>query len=512
MAAGTRLLFLTLAALALLTLPRVLKVGMFFDGVTFSSFARNLAEGKGTFWAPHYTETVWPRYFDVPPLGFWLQSWVYRLFGDHVSLDPMWDLATGLLIVLLLVPMWTLAWRTEQAAVGAWWPVLMFVSFPMTAKTLTHNLMEHPMAVFVLASSVLALLGLSRREVRAQIGYGTASGLLLVAACLTKGPQAIFPLVLPVFAALFFPSAVRWRHALVSTVSMAGALVGGIAIIYVSSPGAREFFHAFTQGVLSQLQGGRGGGQASRWAFFGAGLLQLAVPVGIGALGALLCKTPVRIFKNRRFGFFLALACCGSLPLLISPKLYARYLFPSLPFFALALGALFESVALRVEQLVQDRRTWSRAVMGAAIGGGVVAVALMLVNAGEVRRAKEFHADLPLQGVDLDGRALVSVCPSALTADWRLVANMQRVYRASLTGRLGGRFLLVEKQGHCSIPPHCELLQATPPLKYLLYRCQPESGPAVENQRPHGEITLAEERSERYARVGPTTLFRLTPS
>ncbi|MFQ5932091.1 MAG: hypothetical protein ACE5MM_06770, partial [Nitrospiraceae bacterium] len=134
--ARRHLFLLTLAMLALLTFPRILKVGMFFDGVTFASIARNLAEGKGTFWAPYYTETVYPSFLEYLPLGFWLQSWVYRLFGDHVTLDPIWDLGMGVLIVLLLVPMWRLTCRNDQSSVGAWWPVLLFVSVPMTAKTL----------------------------------------------------------------------------------------------------------------------------------------------------------------------------------------------------------------------------------------------------------------------------------------------------------------------------------------------------------------------------------------
>lgn len=78
----------------------------------------------------------------------------------------------------------------------------------------------------------------------------------------------------------------------------------------------------------------------------------------------------------------------------------------------------------------------------------------------------------------MEDRALVSVCLPALAPDWRLVANMQRVYRASLTGRLGRRFLLVEKGGQCSIASRCERLQATPPLRYLVYRCRPESSTA----------------------------------
>ena len=42
-------LFLILVSKSLLT------EGMFFDGVTYASISRNMAEGQGTFWNPHYT-------------------------------------------------------------------------------------------------------------------------------------------------------------------------------------------------------------------------------------------------------------------------------------------------------------------------------------------------------------------------------------------------------------------------------------------------------------------------
>ena len=35
-------------------LPRVVKKGMFGDGLLYSSISRNLAEGRGTYWKPFF--------------------------------------------------------------------------------------------------------------------------------------------------------------------------------------------------------------------------------------------------------------------------------------------------------------------------------------------------------------------------------------------------------------------------------------------------------------------------
>ena len=69
---------LTLAALAAALVPRLAQRGMFVDGVTYAAIARNLAEGRGTFWSPHYTATLYSIFHEHPPLGLWLESLWFR--------------------------------------------------------------------------------------------------------------------------------------------------------------------------------------------------------------------------------------------------------------------------------------------------------------------------------------------------------------------------------------------------------------------------------------------------
>ena len=84
---------LTLAVGAAATVPRLAHRGMFVDGITYASIARNLAEGRGRFWAPSYTATVYPEFHEHPPLGFWLQSLWFRVFGDHVFVERAYSIA-----------------------------------------------------------------------------------------------------------------------------------------------------------------------------------------------------------------------------------------------------------------------------------------------------------------------------------------------------------------------------------------------------------------------------------
>src|SRR6266496_888930 len=51
--------YLTLAVFAAYTLPRLAHRGMFVDGITYAAVARNLAEGRGTFWTPFFMAVIW---------------------------------------------------------------------------------------------------------------------------------------------------------------------------------------------------------------------------------------------------------------------------------------------------------------------------------------------------------------------------------------------------------------------------------------------------------------------
>ena len=151
---------LTAAALAAAILPRLAQRGMFVDGVTYASIARNLSEGRGSFWAPSYTATIYPQFHEHPPFGFWLQSLWFRVLGDHLFVERAYSLAAAIGTALLIA----LIWRRLNAATARdpggfeWLPILFWIVVPVVSWAIVGNLLE--VSLSALLGTVLGLLGL----------------------------------------------------------------------------------------------------------------------------------------------------------------------------------------------------------------------------------------------------------------------------------------------------------------------------------------------------------------
>src|SRR5215471_15032907 len=191
------LVFLALSLYGLLVLPRMLSYGMFMDGVVYASIARNMAENYGSFWQPYYTTTVYPIFYEHPPLGFWLQSWAYRLCGDSVYVETWWGFGVGTLILLVLAGIWRCVAPQGYALAGAWFPIMLFIVTPMTSWALANNLLENTMTCFIVLAVWLCIVSLQNPHIGLSCLYGICSGLSIFCAMLIKGPGALFPLEIP---------------------------------------------------------------------------------------------------------------------------------------------------------------------------------------------------------------------------------------------------------------------------------------------------------------------------
>jgi 4-amino-4-deoxy-L-arabinose transferase-like glycosyltransferase len=134
------LVFVVISLYCLLVLPRLLSYGMFMDGVVYASIARNMAENYGSFWQPYYTATVYSTFYEHPPLGFWLQSWAYRLCGDSVFVEAWWGFCVGTLILLVFAGIWRCLTPQGDALAGSWFPIMLFIVMPMTSWALANNI------------------------------------------------------------------------------------------------------------------------------------------------------------------------------------------------------------------------------------------------------------------------------------------------------------------------------------------------------------------------------------
>ena len=191
---------------------------MFVDGVTYASIARNLSEGRGSFWSPSYTATIYPQFHEHPPLGFWLQSLWFRVLGDHGYVERAYALAAAAGTAWLIAVIWrrlnTRAGPEDRPAggrppgasqrrgTGRGLRVAAGAVVDPCSGRLVGDRRQPARNEPVAADDGGGCRGwLRRRSPRrpvASAGWGIVSGVCVVAAALTKGPVGLFPLAAPV--------------------------------------------------------------------------------------------------------------------------------------------------------------------------------------------------------------------------------------------------------------------------------------------------------------------------
>jgi 4-amino-4-deoxy-L-arabinose transferase-like glycosyltransferase len=479
---------LTAAVFAAATLPRLAHRGMFVDGVTYASIARNLAIGRGSFWNLSYTSTIYPVFHEHPPLGFWLQSLWFRAFGDHLWVERAYTLAAAVLTALLIASCWRRMCRTSvrrenvdadrsagraltqpgndrhpishdavapSAAVHPlpldaldWLPVLLWIIVPVVSWTIVGNLLETTVAVFT-TSAVLTTWRAVDADETQQTWWSAVSGLCIVAAVLTKGPVGFFPLVVPVALLLFFEPVRVFRALLVQwlTVAACGLILWNVAAARIS---LTEYLN---QQVMAALSGAREVGRPMTVVdtllseVLIPEALALALPLALLRLFA----APLAAELRRALALF-AIGLAGTLPILVSSKQAGHYLVPAVPLFALAaanLGA--PAVAGLVAWIHASRRQSAVTLLTAVLVLGTIAASLYPVGRDQVRLA-----DIDRLAAKMPRDQTIRLCPAS-NGDWGLHAWFERLFLVSLdaSGRQWPWFLRTTGGNGC-VPDTCD--------------------------------------------------------
>ncbi len=470
---------LTLFAVAVLTAavsPLLLTVSRFLDGVLYAAMARNMAEGVGDLWHPHWIGAAGRVYHEQPPLAIWIASHLYRVAGDIPGLDPLWSLVQTIGLMLLLAVIWcrTTAMAPPVAAqAGAWWPILLFAALPLTQWMARSHMLESTMALFVAGAILAALIGVRAKNPISGWGWGAAGGAMVTLAVLSKGPAGAFPLAVPLIAAATLERR-RFAHALGVTLAMLAGAAAAAGVLVVRDPEAMAFVRQYLdQQVLARFEGRRvAGGSHFHLLKVLAGEMGVAAGIALAA-GLVLRRWPLRQEGPALIAgggvplFFLVVGLAGTLPILLSDKQSRWYLFPALPFFVLAFAALTAPIAHRIELRLAGH---ARRVALAAAALLLLAGAVTGIRAGTPVRHREFVAAFVYGNLALPPRAMVTACPESLSRDWQLVADLQRYRRASLVAAPDQPFLLARGDA-CTVPPTCSAHAASGP--YRIYRCAP---------------------------------------
>lgn len=425
---------LTTAAFVAAIVPRLLQRGMFVDGVTYSSIARNLAEGRGRFWAPSYTATIYPEFYDHPPLGFWLQSLWFRLLGDHLFVERAYAATAAVVTALLIVRMWRRLHHRTAAGQHDWLPIALWIAVPVVSWAVVGNLLETTVAMFTTAAVAAMVEVGETASAGRSAGWGTVSGLCIVGAALTKGPVGLFPLAAPV---VMFACAVGNRRSVSWFLASQWLTVAVCAAALLGSPEPRRSLTLYVdQQVLAALSGRREM-SASSLTIVKALVQSVCAPMllvtGTIALAVKRWTPPSRADRSLALAF-IALGLAGTLPILASAKQAGHYLVPAVPFYAIGVaGLIIGSLPDAAERLSAATPRRAIELLSAAIFVSA-AVAAFVPGFG---RDRARLADLDALAGVVPRDAVIGICPAA-NADWGLHAWFERRFNVALDAR-GGR-------------------------------------------------------------------------
>ena len=455
---------------------------MFFDGLIYASIARNMSQGVGSFWYPHYTQFFLNPFYEHPPLVFWMQSFAYRIFGDHRLVEFLWGTVCALLIIFFIYRLYMLSdpKKTNEQKVfrTSWFPIFLFAAIPTISWTFSNNILENTMTVFTTASVWLMFRAfISGKKI---FLHSFIAGALIIMAFMSKGLTGLFPLAVPAILLISyrkFKFKEIKNYIIKPCLAIAAATFLFALLIYVfkRQEAAAYSFYYFNNQVMKSLSGEN---ENVRYMYLVYRFLgELIVPVFMATALYFILKWTKKYLKplkqdNKFFIAMLLIAASASLPTFISPKQRIWYLFASWPFYSLAIAYYFRNTALSINKIF-GRTFLKRTALVFSLLFVAVSLGLLLFSSGtKFKRLPEFYNDLISQNVSLTGeQVVISVCPKTMSGSWETLAFMQRYYKASFTLDDDKQFLLSDLTSpDCLAFKNC-IPMNTAPKRFALYRC-----------------------------------------
>jgi 4-amino-4-deoxy-L-arabinose transferase-like glycosyltransferase len=460
-------LLLVLVAMALM-LPNIMSRGMFLDGVTYATVSRNLAEGHGSFWMPFYTDTLYPHFFEHPPLVFGIESVFFRVFGNGYFVEKFYSLLTFLVTGWLILKIWKLV-LADEASPSKWLPLLLWVITPLVYWTYVNNMLENTMDIFCLGSIAILLYGWETEKRKILIWF--ASGLLIFGGLLCKGPFALFPLAIPFLYWLILRS-IKFGEVIISTTVISAVLCIGLMLLWQYPPARNNLNGYLHVQLLASLNGKREHVTGSHFVLLkdlGSQLIPIFILLACTWGASKIWKGSGIKINIRVAMFFLLTGMAASFPVMISPKQMIHYVIGSIPFYGMAAAVVLLPY---VQYLASKIRINSRGFKWVNYGllTGILLVMLVSVTLINTNgRDEVLLDDLENMETDLPVGGRIN-CNSRMYYNWQVHAYLYRFYHVSLDDKnIDSGYFLTDKEHEDEVPAGYVPFNNSN-LKFLLYR------------------------------------------
>jgi 4-amino-4-deoxy-L-arabinose transferase-like glycosyltransferase len=402
-----------------------LSEGMFMDGTIYSTMARNMAIGLGSFWKPHFSDTMFQAFTEHPPLAFGLESILFRIFGDSRFVEKFYSLLTTVTTAVLMVLIWKQVFKKSKTA---WLPLFFWITMETVQWASVNNMLENTIIVFICLSVLFYL----KSQKSARIVFLILSGVMLSCGFLTKGFVTFTPFALPFFIWVFIRGN-KFFSMVLDTLIIVISSVVPLILLYLFT-GAHEFLPKYIEFAIYKIS--EGDTIYSRY-YILKRLVMETLPSVIIILILIFYNWKSKISERnissdiRQALVFFSLGMSGVLPILLTMDQSAYFLLTSFPFFAISFGFVINPLVETWMERININSTGYRAFKIFGIVSLSAGIILSVYFRNDYNREKVKLQDIKLILGQLRENSTISILPVMFT-DWSLHTYYARYKNVSL--------------------------------------------------------------------------------
>ncbi len=445
---------------------------MFVDGVLYSCVARNMAANEGTFWFPimHQLEIVGLQTFhEQPPLGFFLESLFFRLFGDGLYTERLYTFTLLLCASMLIAAIWKRLVEDDSLRKMVWLPLFLWLLTPTVFWSYQHAILENTMVVFILLAVYFQLKTIHAEK---KNGYWLVlAGVSIFLASLTKGVPGLFPCGFFVLYWLITRK-ISFKQALwqTSIVVLVPALIYVIILQFnAASESLGNYFFERLIGRVNDTPTVN-----SRMSILVKLFNDLLPMLLLFALWWIIAKTKKQNVllpsaKVRLGAFMMSLGLLGSLPLMATKVQKAFYYTPAIPFFAIGIGILLAPGILRWISRLNSKTNGYRAALIISALPVISGLALSVNSIGKYSREETWIKDIDKIGAKLEEGTNVSAS-EFLSRKWSVRFYLDRYERIYINDKQQQDFLISTEKSMNEEFSEYKLLDLNTEIMFLYQR------------------------------------------
>ncbi len=389
----------TISSILILTISQLIQDGVFMDGMLYISVSKNLADGLGTFWEPHFSLTYYSIFREQPPLYFGLLAFFYKIFGTSLYVERLFCFLCFVFTLLYIHKIWKiLFFEDKHLNKNSWLPILFFTTIPICFWSYANHVEETVMTLFVTMS--IYYLSKALFINKNAIFYLILAGICVFLSSLTKGIQGLFPITGVFFFWIVNRKKITFKKNIIYSAILIGTPVLIYSVLILFNPHIVDVFKLYFENRLGYTFNGTIRNTTSNRFEIMFRLFTELIPMFILMLIIYLFSIKNKAIPiNQKTEFpkiiwLLLIGLSGSMPLMVTLEQRGFYLVTTLPLFAIAGAALLANhIGNLVEKINPEGKSYLYA-KGITIIILLFSLTFTISKIGETKRDKNLLYDI----------------------------------------------------------------------------------------------------------------------